>query len=49
MDGALATVPVPPGPDDGLELTEEQTATLALLKQIRDQAGGACLLHNAGR
>jgi putative intracellular protease/amidase len=28
-------------PDAGLQLTAEQKATLAALKQIRDQAGGA--------
>lgn len=28
-------------PDAGLQLTAEQAATLAALKQIRDQAGGA--------
>jgi hypothetical protein len=28
-------------PDAGLKLTDEQAATLAALKQIRDQAGGA--------
>ena len=34
-------------PDDGLQLTDEQAATLATLKKIRDQAGGAW--HDAPR
>lgn len=37
MDRAMTVA----APDAGLELTVEQVATLAALKQIRDQAGGA--------
>ena len=47
MEGALATAPA--APDDGLQLTEDQTATLAILKSIRDKASGARLQQHAGR
>ena len=45
----LAMDMTPAAPDAGLQLTEEQKATLALLKEIRDKASGARSFPCVGR